>query len=101
MARATMRETPPLLILDEPTSGLDAHAEHALFARYASAARAAARHAGAITLLVSHRFSTVPMADHIVVLVGGRLVEQGDHETLMRAGGAYAELFSIHARAYA
>lgn len=100
IARATMREAPLLLILDEPTSALDAHAEHALFERYASAARSAAHTTGAITLLVSHRFSTVRMADHIVVLADGKVVEQGDHHTLTAAGGLYAELYGIQAHAY-
>ena len=100
IARATMRDVPLLLILDEPTSALDAHAEHALFERYASAARSVAQTTGAITLLVSHRFSTVRMADHIVVLADGKVVEQGDHRTLISAGGLYAELYGIQAHAY-
>ena len=100
IARATMREAPVLLILDEPTSALDAHAEHALFERYAAAARSVAQTTGAITLLVSHRFSTVRMADHIVVLADGTVVEQGDHESLMAARGLYAELYGIQAHAY-
>ena len=100
IARATMREAPVLLILDEPTSALDAHAEHALFERYASAARSVAHTTGAITLLVSHRFSTVRMADHIVVLAGGKVVEQGNHRSLISAGGLYAELYGIQAHAY-
>ena len=100
IARATMRDAPLLLILDEPTSALDAHAEHALFERYASAARSVARTTGAITLLVSHRFSTVRMADHIVVVADGKVVEQGDHRSLMSAGGLYAELYGMQAHAY-
>ena len=100
MARAMMRNTPLLLLLDEPTSGLDANAEHALFELFARAAAEAAASAGAIALFVSHRFSTVRMADHIVVLAGGRVVEQGDHTSLMAAGGLYRELYDIQARAY-
>ena len=100
IARATMRDAPVLLILDEPTSALDAHAEHALFERYATAARSVAQTTGAITLLVSHRFSTVRMADHIVVLADGKVVEQGDHRSLIAAGGLYAELYGIQAHAY-
>ena len=100
IARATMREAPVLLILDERTSALDADAEHALFERYATAARSVAHATGAITLLVSHRFSTVRMADHIVVMADGRVVEQGDHRTLMAADGLYAELYGIQAHAY-
>jgi ATP-binding cassette subfamily B protein len=99
LGRALMREQPLLLVLDEPTSALDAQAEHALFERYAAqAARAAAN--GAITLLVSHRYSTVRMADLIVVVAGGRVAEAGDHATLIRAGGLYAELYELQARAY-
>ena len=100
MARAMMRKKPLLLLLDEPTSGLDAHAEHALFELFAGVAAEAATRTGAIALFVSHRFSTVRMADHIVVLAGGRVVEQGDHASLMAAGGLYRELYNIQARAY-
>jgi len=95
-----MEEAPLLLVLDEPTSGLDADAEHALFERYASAAAGASRAVGAVTVLISHRFSTVRLADHIVVLDGGRVVEQGAHAQLLAAGGLYAELYGLQARAY-
>jgi ATP-binding cassette subfamily B protein len=95
-----MRETPLLLVLDEPTAALDAHAEHALFERYAASARAVGTATGAITVFVSHRFSTVRMADHIAVLAGGRLVEQGSHDELIRLDGLYAELFELQAAAY-
>jgi ATP-binding cassette, subfamily B, bacterial len=100
MARAIMRQQPLLLVLDEPTSGLDAHAEHALFELFAGVASETAARTGAITVFVSHRFSTVRMADHIVVLAGGRVVEQGDHESLMAATGLYHELYDIQAQAY-
>ena len=100
MARAMMRKEPLLLLLDEPTSGLDAYAEHALFELFAGVAAEAAARTGAIALFVSHRFSTVRMADHIVVLAGGRVVEQGDHVSLMGAGGLYRELYDLQARAY-
>jgi ATP-binding cassette subfamily B protein len=100
MARAMMRKEPLLLLLDEPTSGLDAHAEHALFELFAGVAAEAATRTGAIALFVSHRFSTVRMADHIVVLAGGRVVEQGDHASLMGAAGLYRELYDIQSRAY-
>ncbi|MFP5318710.1 MAG: ABC transporter ATP-binding protein [Acidimicrobiia bacterium] len=100
MARAMMRKEPLLLLLDEPTSGLDAHAEHALFELFAGVAAEAATRTGAIALFVSHRFSTVRMADHIVVLAGGRVVEQGDHASLMGAAGLYRELYEIQSRAY-
>ncbi|MDX6398460.1 MAG: ATP-binding cassette, subfamily bacterial [Gaiellaceae bacterium] len=100
LARAMMRERPLLLILDEPTSALDAHAEHELFERYAESARAVARATGAIAVFVSHRFSTVRMADLIVVVAEGRVVERGSHEELVARGGVYAELFALQAAAY-
>ena len=95
LARGFMRDAPLLLVLDEPTASLDAETEHALFERYARAARR-----GRITLLVSHRFSTVRMADLIVVLDGARVVETGAHDELLAAGGHYAELYRIQAAAY-
>lgn len=100
LGRAMMRESPLLLILDEPTSALDAEAEHALFERYAANARRVGRRTGAITLLVSHRFSTVRMADLILVMDGGRLVEAGKHAELMALDGVYAELYTLQAAAY-
>ncbi len=99
LARGMMRDVPLLLILDEPTASLDAITEAALFERYL-AARKLASQAGAITLLVSHRFSTVRMADLIVVLDKGRVVASGDHASLIRAGGLYAELYEMQARSY-
>ncbi|GLK99189.1 ABC transporter permease [Dactylosporangium matsuzakiense] len=100
LGRAMMREDPLLLILDEPTSALDAEAEHRLFEQYALNARRVGRRTGAITVLISHRFSTVRMADLIVVLDGARVAESGDHATLMAAGGLYAELYAVQAAAY-
>jgi ATP-binding cassette subfamily B protein len=106
LARGFMRERPLVLVLDEPTAALDAETEHALFERYAAAARGSGRDAhqpppdGRITILVSHRFSTVRMADFIVVLDGSRLVESGTHQALMAKGGQYAELYRIQAAAY-
>jgi ATP-binding cassette subfamily B protein len=99
LARGFMRDEPLLLILDEPTAALDAETEHALFERYTAAAHAD-RDNGRITILVSHRFSTVRMAHLIVVLDGARLVEMGTHDELMARGGQYAELYSIQAAAY-
>jgi ATP-binding cassette subfamily B protein len=99
LARGFMREAPLLLVLDEPTAALDAETEHALFERYASAARGGDG-SGRITILVSHRFSTVRMADLIVVLDGARLVEVGTHEDLIAKQGQYAELYGIQAAAY-
>jgi ATP-binding cassette subfamily B protein len=100
LARGFMRDGPLLLVLDEPTAALDAETEHALFERYTAAARGAADGSGRIVVLVSHRFSTVRMADLIVVLDGARLVEVGNHDELMAAGGLYAELYAIQAAAY-
>ena len=107
LARGFMRDEPLLLVLDEPTAALDAETEHALFERYASAAKgkrhkegSAASDNGRITLLVSHRFSTVRMADLIVVMDGARVVEVGSHEDLMAAEGQYADLYGIQAAAY-
>jgi ATP-binding cassette subfamily B protein len=100
LGRMMMRGRPLVLLLDEPTASLDAHAEHVLFESYAATAREAARTTGAITLLVSHRFSTVRMADLILVLEDGELVESGTHEELMRLDGSYAELYRLQARAY-
>jgi len=100
LARAMMRSRPLLLILDEPTAALDAHAEHVLFERYAQSARTVAERTGAVAVFVSHRFSTVRMADLIVVVDDGRIVEQGTHDELCRLGGTYAELFALQAAAY-
>src|SRR4029453_527870 len=96
LARGFMRERPLLLVLDEPTAALDAETEHALFERYAAAARGRE----GLTLLVSHRFSTVRMADLIVVLDGARVAQVGTHDDLMARGGPYAELYGIQAAAY-
>ncbi len=97
LARGFMRPQPLLLVLDEPTAALDAETEHALFERYAAAAHSSTDR---ITILVSHRFSTVRMADLIVVLDGARVVEVGTHEDLLAKGGQYAELYQIQAAAY-
>jgi ATP-binding cassette, subfamily B, bacterial len=107
LARGFMREHPLVLVLDEPTAALDAETEHALFERYAAAVRDGRTDGphgpsadGRITILVSHRFSTVRMADLIVVLDGARLIEAGSHEALMARAGHYAELYGIQATAY-
>ena len=100
LARGFMRDEPLVLVLDEPTSALDAETEHALFERYAAVSRGGGEANGRITILVSHRFSTVRMADLIVVLDGAHVVEVGTHEDLMARGGPYADLYSIQAAAY-
>jgi ATP-binding cassette, subfamily B, bacterial len=99
LARGFMRDEPLVLVLDEPTAALDAETEHALFERYAAAVRGDSTE-GRVTILVSHRFSTVRMADLIVVLDGARVVEMGSHEALMARGGQYSQLYGIQAAAY-
>jgi ATP-binding cassette subfamily B protein len=90
-----MREDAQLLILDEPTAALDARAEHEIYLRFKELTK------GRSTLLISHRFSTVRMADHIVVLDGGRIVEQGPHDALVAQGGMYSRLYAMQAERYA
>jgi len=99
LARGFMRDEPLVVALDEPTAALDAETEHALFERYASGARGD-EDDGRITILVSHRFSTVRMADLIVVLDGAHVVEVGSHDDLIARGGQYADLYGIQAAAY-
>ncbi len=93
LARAYLRDA-QLLILDEPTAALDARSELEVFERFAELTL------GKMALLISHRFSTVRMADRIVVLAGGQLVEEGDHARLMALGGRYAEMFEMQAASY-
>lgn len=100
LARGSMRRAPLLLTLDEPTASLDAPSERAIFERYIRMARERASRSGAVTVIVSHRLSTVSDADLVLVLDRGRLVEQGSHDELMDAGGRYAELYRLQADAY-
>ena len=93
LARAYLRDA-QLLILDEPTAALDAKSELEVFERFAELT------AGKMALLISHRFSTVRMADRIVVLEGGQLVEEGDHQQLIALGGRYASMFEMQAASY-
>jgi ABC-type multidrug transport system fused ATPase/permease subunit len=94
LARAFMRNKADILVLDEPTAAMDAEAEFQIFDRLRSLTKKQ------MVILISHRFSTVRMADTIVVLSGGELVEQGTHEKLLQAGGRYARLFSLQAAGY-
>lgn len=100
LGRAMMREDPLLLMLDEPTAALDARAEQQLFEGYAWTARTNGLQTGAVTLLVSHRFSTVRMADLILVLADGRIAESGSHDDLMGRRGLYSELYRLQAEQY-
>lgn len=100
LGRAMMRTNPLLLLLDEPTAALDADTEHLLFERWTDAAQNLREATGAVTVLVSHRFSTVQMADLIVVLDQGRIVDTGSHAELVARGGLYAELFELQASSY-
>ena len=93
LARAYMREA-QLLVLDEPTAALDARAEYEVFLRFSELTK------GKMAVLISHRFSTVRMADRILVLQAGRLIEDGTHESLVAQGGLYADLFQLQAQGY-
>ncbi len=93
LARAYLREA-QVLVLDEPTASLDARSEHQVFERFAELTR------GKMAMLISHRFSTVRMADRIFVLQGGRIAEEGPHDELMQSGGRYAEMFEMQAASY-
>jgi ATP-binding cassette subfamily B protein len=94
LSRAFMREEADILVLDEPTAALDAEAEHAVFERFRTLS------SGRTTFLISHRFSTVRMADRILVIEGGHIVEDGSHDTLLKANARYAHLFNLQARGY-
>jgi ATP-binding cassette subfamily B protein len=93
LARAFMRQA-PIVVLDEPTASIDAEAEMEIFGRFREIAKKAT------ALLIAHRFSTVRIADHIIVMENGRLIEEGNHENLMRSGGTYARLFTLQADGY-
>jgi ATP-binding cassette subfamily B protein len=94
LARGFMRESADILVLDEPTAALDADAEHAVFERFRRLAE------GRTTLIISHRFPTVRMADRILVLEGGRIIEDGSHAELLARSGTYARLFQLQAQGY-
>jgi ATP-binding cassette subfamily B protein len=94
LARAFMREESDILVLDEPTAALDAESEHAVFERFRQLSE------GRTTIVISHRFPAVRMAQRIIVLEQGRLVEQGSHDELVRLGGKYAHMFALQAAGY-
>jgi ATP-binding cassette, subfamily B, bacterial len=94
LSRAFMREEADVLILDEPTAALDAEAEHAVFQRFRELSQ------GRTTIVISHRFPTVRMADHIIVLTGGQVAEEGTHDELVALQGRYAHLFTLQAAGY-
>jgi ATP-binding cassette subfamily B protein len=89
-----MRKDADILVLDEPTAAMDARAEAQVFEQFRELA------ADRMVILISHRFSTVRMADQILVIQGGRILEQGSHEALMELNGHYAQLFQLQARGY-
>lgn len=89
-----MRESADILVLDEPTAAMDAAAEAAVYADFRDHSQ------GKMTILISHRFSTVRAADQILVIDGGEILEQGDHASLMAANGRYARLFRLQAKGY-
>ena len=94
LSRAFMRSEADILVLDEPTAAMDAAAEATVYGHFRALT------AGRVAILISHRFSTVRMADQIVVLQAGRIIERGSHDELMRGNGLYAHLFSLQARGY-
>lgn len=94
LSRAFMRNSADILVLDEPTSAIDSQAEYEIFDRFRSLTK------DKMVFLISHRFSTVRMADKIVVIEQGQILETGTHEELLQAKGRYATLFSLQAQGY-
>ncbi|MEU7575478.1 ATP-binding cassette domain-containing protein [Micromonospora sp. NPDC049240] len=100
LARASMRTDPLLFVLDEPTASIDAPSEHEIVQRYVARARLLARRTGAVTVVVTHRFSTIDNADLILVMDKGELIEHGTHGQLVAQGGLYSRLYGLQATAY-
>ncbi|MEU6173857.1 ABC transporter ATP-binding protein [Streptantibioticus parmotrematis] len=100
LSRAHMRTAPLLCVIDEPTASLDPRSEYAVYRRQMKLAKSLGERFGTVTLVVSHRFSTVQMADLIVVVEDGAVAEMGDHDELMALGGLYADLFRMQAAAF-
>ncbi len=94
LSRAFMREESDILVLDEPTAAMDARAEAQMFEQFRELAKER------MVILISHRFSTVRMADQILVIQGGQILERGSHDALMALNGHYAQLFQLQARGY-
>ena len=94
LSRAFMREESDILVLDEPTAAMDARAEAQIFEQFRALARER------MVILISHRFSTVRMADQIIVIQGGEILDRGSHDELMALNGHYAQLFQLQARGY-
>jgi ABC-type multidrug transport system fused ATPase/permease subunit len=94
LSRAFMRSQADILVLDEPTAAMDAEAEMNIFNHFRSLTK------DQMVVLISHRFSTVRMADKIIVMADGRIIEQGSHEQLLATDGRYAHLFSLQAAGY-
>lgn len=101
LARSAMPTDPVLLVLDEPSSALDAHAEHELFTSFITRGRAEGRRLGTISVVISHRYSAAYLADLVVVVEHGRVVEHGTHAHLLAADGPYRRLFDLQRLAYA
>ncbi|MEV8545954.1 ABC transporter ATP-binding protein [Streptomyces sp. NPDC051572] len=100
LARTCMRDDPLLVVLDEPTASLDPVSEYEVFRRQVTLARGLGRAHGTVTVVISHRFSTVRMADKIVVLSEGSVVEEGTHAELMESGGMYARMYRLQQDSY-